>query len=53
MASNTPFGFNEDEEDKVFNEFEFDYDFTDDEYLIPERPFIAELNTEDKNFEQE
>lgn len=49
MANNLPFGF--DDEQKSFNEL--DYDFTDDEYLLSELPFVKELDTEDKNFEQE
>lgn len=51
MASNLPFGFDEHDEEKIYDEL--DYDFTDDEYLIPEKPYLGHLDTEDKNFEQE
>ena len=48
MASNTPFNFNDPADiDETTN------DFTDDEYLLSELPFVGELNTEDDNFEQE
>ncbi len=48
MASNTPEGF----EDPAYLESQYDYMFTDDEYLIEEMPHTAHLDTEDKNFEQ-
>ena len=48
MASNTPFNFEDSADiDETTN------DFTDDEYLLSELPFVQELNTEDENFEQE
>jgi hypothetical protein len=45
---NTPPGY----EDKALIA-EYEYDFTDDEYLIDELPHISHLDTEDQNFEQE
>ena len=47
-ANNTPEGF----EDPAFID-ETINDFTDDEYLLSELPFVHGLDTEDKNFEQE
>lgn len=48
MSSNLPHGF----EDPALIDESIN-DFTDDEYLLSELPFVHELDTEDKNFEQE
>ena len=48
MSANTPHGFEDPADiDETTN------DFTDDEYLLSELPFVHGLDTEDKNFEQE
>ncbi len=48
-ASNTPPGLKDPADEKEIDNFEF----TDDEYLLSELPFVHGLDTEDKNFEQE
>lgn len=49
MSNNLPPGFNDPADEPEINNF----DFTDDEYLLSELPFIQQLDTGDKNFEQE